>query len=205
MQAGLHYGAVNLSVPYTLRLKLEEVSLLEIRPANHSDLDSFFDYLDDHLSDNGLGNTPLFQPMARSESCLNDGMKSGFADGIETELGCPGWRRLWLAFEGDNVIGHIDIRSHPESHTSHRALLGMGVDRSFRKLGLGSQLLSTMFSWVAENTSIDCMDLWVLSSNTAAQNLYLRNSFKRSGEIEDMFRIDGQSLSYTLMSRKVAL
>lgn len=177
---------------------------MEIRLATQADMGSFFNYLDQHLAENGDGNTSVFQPMSRAESRLNEGMKSRFNEGIKTVLGEPGWRRLWLAFDGSGqVVGHIDVRSHPEQHTGHRALLGMGVDSSARKQGLGKRLMEAMTAWVKQESSIEYVDLWVLSSNTAALALYHRCGFNKQGEIADMFRIDGQSLSYTMMTSTV--
>ena len=36
-----------------------------IRAAVEADLDAFFPYVNDHLSDNGMNGTPLFMPMQR--------------------------------------------------------------------------------------------------------------------------------------------
>ena len=179
---------------------------MEIRQATQKDLTSFFSYLNDHLSDNGVGDTHLFQPMSKTESSVNEAMKARFADGINVELFQLGWRRLWLALDDNKkIVGHIDIRSHAERHTQHRVLLGMGVDRCVRKQGLGKQLINTMLEWVANQPVIEFVDLWVLSNNLAAQKLYLSTGFEKCGEIKDMFRIDGKSLSYTVMSRPAAI
>ncbi|WP_299804918.1 GNAT family N-acetyltransferase [uncultured Shewanella sp.] len=179
---------------------------MEIRQATQNDLGKFFNYLNDHLSDNGVGDTHLFQPMSKAESSVNEAMKSRFTAGIKTEIYHPGWRRLWLAFdENKKIVGHIDIRAHAENHTQHRVLLGMGVDRSVRKQGLGKQLINKMLEWVADNTDIEHIDLWVLSNNLAAQKLYISTGFEKCGEIKDMFKIDGKSLSYTVMSRATVI
>ncbi|MCK8047007.1 GNAT family N-acetyltransferase [Shewanella sp. 1CM18E] len=179
---------------------------MDIRQATQSDLEHFFTYLNDHLSDNGVGDTHLFQPMSKSESSVNEAMKSRFSEGINTAMYQQGWRRLWLAFdENKKIVGHIDIRAHAENHTTHRVLLGMGVDRSVRKRGLGKQLINKMLEWVAAQPVIEFVDLWVLSNNIAAQKLYISSGFEKCGEIKDMFKIDGKSLSYTVMSRASVL
>ncbi|GIU32621.1 GNAT family N-acetyltransferase [Shewanella sp. MBTL60-007] len=179
---------------------------MEIRQATQNDLTSLFSYLNDHLSDNGVGDTHLFQPMSKAESSVNEAMKARFSTGISTEISLPGWRRLWLAFDDNKkIVGHIDIRGHAENHTKHRVLLGMGVDRSVRKQGLGKQLINQMLEWVADNTVIEFIDLWVLSNNLAAQKLYTSTGFEKFGEIKDMFKIDGKSLSYTVMSRATVI
>ena len=42
---------------------------------------------------------------------------------------------------------------------------------------------------------IDWLDLNVLSNNLPAKNLYLKAGFTVVGEMEDYYRIDGQSVS----------
>jgi|TARA_B110000091_G_C13683192_1_gene418796 ribosomal protein S18 acetylase RimI-like enzyme len=155
------------------------------------------------LRENGADLAPAFQPMSQNESRLTEAMKSKFYSGIQTEINTQGWRKILLAFDDGKVIGHIDIRPHTENHTSHRALLGMGVDSSYRGNGLGSELLSSLFEWAAKNTNIECIDLWVLSSNKPAYLLYEKYGFINCAEVTDMFRIDGVSLSYSMMSRQI--
>lgn len=175
---------------------------MNIRLTTSNDWPAFFSYLDNHLSDNGKPGQSLFQPLSQSESCLNEGLKGRFINGMKQNIGQPGWRRLWLAIDPQgNIAGHIDIRGHAENHTGHRALLGMGVDRRVRKQGLGAKLLVSMTDWVSQHTAIDYIDLWVLSNNKAAIRLYQRCGFIKQGEMNDMFRIEGQSVSYTLMCK----
>jgi RimJ/RimL family protein N-acetyltransferase len=176
---------------------------LEIRLARPADLPLFFGYLNSQLLENGLDGTPVFQPMSREESQLNNAMKARFKEGIVKTQGEPGWRTMLLALKDDRIVGHIDIRPHPENHTSHRALLGMGVDQAYRGQGLGRQLLEALFQWAAANTELEHIDLWLLTDNQPAYRLYQHNGFVKCGEIPDMFRIDGRSLSYTMMSRPI--
>lgn len=179
---------------------------MEIRQAAQNDLVKFFTYLNDHLSDNGVGDTHFFQPMSKAELSVNEAMKARFSAGINTEIYHPGWRRLWLAFDDNKkIVGHIDIRGHAENHTKHRVLLGIGVERSVRRLGIGKQLINQMLEWVADEPLIEFIDLWVLSNNLAAQKLYISTGFEKCGEIKDMFKIDGKSLSYTVMSRATVI
>ncbi|MRW94306.1 hypothetical protein GJ699_30455 [Duganella sp. FT80W] len=47
-------------------------------------------------------------------------------------------------------------------------------------------------------------DMQVLSTNSPAIALYRRSGFQQTGEIADMFRIDGLSFGYTNMSKRIA-
>jgi ribosomal protein S18 acetylase RimI-like enzyme len=176
---------------------------LTIRAAVHTDLAALFAYLNDHLADNGKDGTPLFQPMARSESRLPPEKEASFITGMGTPVGAPGWRRVWLALDESGAIaGHIDLRARPERAAKHRALLGMGVDRAHRRKGLGARLIDAALAWAREEAGIDWVDLEVMSSNRAARELYARNGFAAVGEIADMFRIDGEQHAYTFMTRR---
>ena len=171
-----------------------------IRPATAADLPAFFVYLDDHLRDNGAAGAPLFQPMPRTNSVFPAEKRASFEPGLVTPLAAPGWRRLWLAREGDAILGHIDLRARPEAAAVHRSLLGMGVHREARRSGLGMRLLDTAIGWAANEARLAWVDLEVLSVNAPARALYRKRGFVQTGEIADLFRIDGESLGYCYMS-----
>jgi RimJ/RimL family protein N-acetyltransferase len=182
----------------------EQQGGLTIRPLAVGELDAFFSYLNDHLADNGQGGTALFQPMARSQSRFPPEKEAGFRTGMATPVDAPGWRRAWIALDDCGAIaGHIDLRARPEGAASHRALLGMGVHRDWRKQGLGARLVDAALGWAATDTALDWIDLEVLSVNAPARRLYAQSGFATTGQKDDMFRIDGEQLGYTFMSRPV--
>lgn len=167
---------------------------VKIRPALEADLAAFFIYLDDHLRDNGVGGTPLFQPLPRDQPRMPAGLRLAFIKGLSVAVGQPGWRRLWLALgPTGNIAGHIDLRARPESASGHRTMLGMGVQRHYRRRGVGRQLLGTAVAWARAEAGVDWIDLEVLADNQPAVSLYLRADFRMIARIEDMVRIDGAS------------
>lgn len=177
------------------------VTIVPMEPAH---LPAFFAYLDDHLSDNGKNGTPLFQPMARSEGRFPAERKAAFANGLATPLDAPGWRRGWLALDASGAIaGHIDLRARPEKAAAHRAMLGMGVHRSARRRGLARRLLAAAHAWASAHTTLCWIDLELLATNAPGRALYLSSGFVVTGETVDMFRIDGEALAYTYMTRRL--
>jgi ribosomal protein S18 acetylase RimI-like enzyme len=172
-----------------------------IRSLKHGDEARFFAYLDDHLADNGKNGTALFQPLSRTDSRYPADKRIAFASGLATPFGQPGWRSAWIAVDAQGAIaGHVDLRARPERHAEHRAMLGMGVHRDHRRQGLGLRLVHAAIGWARSCTPLEHIDLEVLSANTAAVALYRKAGFRQIGEYEDMFRIDGESLAYTLMT-----
>jgi len=175
-----------------------------IRPALEADLAPFFAYLDEHLRDNGAAGTPLFQPLPRDQSRMPPGLRLSFIKGLEIPVGQPGWRRLWLAIgPTGNIAGHIDLRARPEPAAAHRAMLGMGVHRLYRRRGLGRQLVATALAWARADQDMDWIDLEVLADNQPAVALYLRLDFRMIARIEDMLRVDGVSHDLCYMTRSV--
>ena len=182
-----------------------EVDAVPIVDLGEDALDEFFRYLGDHLADNGRDGA-YFMPMTRAESGAGlpaDRLQS-FRNGLGIAVGEPGWRRAWVARDArGRVVGHVDLRAHPEAHAGHRCLLGMGVDRGHRRLGLARRLLAHATQWAA-GQDLRWIDLRVLSANEAAVALYRADGFQMQGGTPDMFWIDGQSLGYLFMARKVA-
>ena len=127
-----------------------------------------------------------------------------FRAGLNLPVGSPGWRRAWVARASDRqIVGHVDLRSHPVRFAEHRCLLGMGVDRNHRRLGLGAALLSHASEWALANTGLEWLDLEVLSTNEPAIRLYLRAGFVKVGEVAEMFKMDGRLFAKTTMTKRL--
>ena len=174
---------------------------MTIRPADAADLPPFFVYLDDHLRDNGKDGAPLFQPLSRAQSQVPAGLRISFMRGLAIPVGEPGWRRLWLALDArGSIAGHIDLRARPEPMARHRAMLGMGVHRAWRRRGLGARLVDAAIDWARSQDGLKWIDLEVLSENRPAVALYLRSGFAMTARIEDMLEIDGVSHDLGYMS-----
>ena len=184
--------------------RINQVENMRIVEAKISDLEHFFDYLGNQLAENGIDESPLFQPISRNQKSVSEQTRENFQIGFGTNLGDLKWRKLWLAKNSlGNIVGHIDLRHHSDEHCFHRVLLGMGVDSSCRKQGIGEKLIETVVGFSCENSNIDWLDLNVLSANAPAKNLYLKCGFKTIGEISDYYRIDGESVSEITMTKRV--
>lgn len=59
--------------------------------------------------------------------------------------------------------------------------------------------------WVQSEPTIEWIDLGVFSDNPGAQAFYARAGFLVLGRTPDRFRVDGQSIDETWMTRRVAL
>jgi len=176
------------------------MSIQPLQQLQAADFDAFAVYLNLHLQENGLPPSGYFQPLARAHSVFAPERADAFRQALQRPLDGPGWRRVWVARDpAGRICAHVDLRAHPEPHTEHRCLLGMGVRQDQRRRGLGACLLTLATDW-ARQAGLAWLDLQVLSQNAAAVALYRRCGFAAVGERPDMFRIDGHSLGYTSMS-----
>jgi ribosomal protein S18 acetylase RimI-like enzyme len=167
------------------------------------ELPTLLAYLEDHLRDNGVGETPLFLPMSRTQAWKAEEKRDAFGRGLSLDVGLAGWRRAWVARAPDEtILGHVDLRAHPQPHSDHRALLGIGVHRDHRSRGLGKALLDHAVAW-AEEIGLAWIDLEYLATNLAAGALYRRCGFVEIGRTEDMFRIDGNSVTRVQLTRRL--
>lgn len=175
-----------------------------ITELNKERLNNFFQYLARHISENGLNGTAPFVPLTRRQSELSDELKLKFEDGLEKEFGEKGWRKTWVAInEENNIVGHADIRSINQLNAEHRVVLGMGVDKNYRRQRIGFNLLLEIINYCKANPGISWLDLEVISSNTKAKSLYEKTGFRQVGLTEDMFRIDHISYDYIRMTLNV--
>ena len=174
---------------------MQTVRGLRIEPIDRSGFDAFFAYLNDHLSDNGTES--YFQPLSRSDTGVPSKIAASFRDGTRAAtMTDSNWRRAWVARSAKHeIVGHIDLRSRQDRFAFHRCLMGMGVDRDHRRIGVGTALIEHAEQWARANTALEWIDLQVLSENKPALQLYARMGFELVGEIADMFRIDGRSFA----------
>lgn len=167
---------------------------------------TFAAYMNDHLCDNGIGNTSLFQPLAAVDCRFDGDRAERFRSALSAATDGPGWRRAWVAMaDAGAVVGHVDLRDNPLPYTRHRCLLGLGVDRNHRGAGLGRRLLDTATQWATEQGWIDWIDLQVISSNTPAVRLYEKAGFVQTGSTADLFRFDQRSVDFNSMSLRLKL
>ncbi len=180
------------------------VSGTRIESIGELDWDEFFRYINDQRRENGQAANGYFIPVSRSESARPYPKEASFRAGIHVPVGSAGWRRAWVARTASQIAGHVDLRSHPEPFAEHRCLLGMGVHRDHRRRGLGAALLAYAEEWAAANPHLEWIDLEVLTTNESAIRLYRRAGFAEVGEVAEMFKMDGQSVSLTRMAKRIA-
>ncbi len=175
-----------------------------IKPVEQQNSTQFFSYLNEHLQTSGTAGVPLFQPAPRAQSGYLKEKEAAFLEGLNIAVGNPKWRRAWVAVDSHgDIIGHVDLRARMEPCSSHRAHLGMGVRMDLRGKGIGRNLLNFVTEWARQSGVVEIIDLEVLAQNLPAISLYEKAGFKRICEVEDMFRIDGESVAHIMMTKRL--
>jgi GNAT superfamily N-acetyltransferase len=116
-----------------------------------------------------------------------------FGSSYDREVDAPEdrWRqglrertRFVVEIDG-NVAGTVSGGAAGESASASAAMTSMWVDPRFRRHGIGDLLVKTVIDW-AQHAGYAHMFLWVADGNDAAEQLYVRNGFKRTGTQQDI-------------------
>lgn len=176
-----------------------------IRALEAKDIDLFAAHLVRNLAESGRGGTPIFAPYPADESAHwnHEERRQKILGGWSIALSEPGWGRAWAIFEGDQIVGHIDLQAQKLKSSLHRAMIGMGIEASHRRQGFGKQLMETLIRWAREETELEWLDLSVFAKNEPARRLYRSCGFVEVGYLSDLFRVDGQKLDDVRMVLKL--
>ena len=107
---------------------------------------------------------------------------------------------MYVAVEGQTVVGWADIAPVEIPECAHRGVLGMGVLASRRRAGLGGKLLEACLTH-APRSGIEKVELTVYTSNVPAIALYRKHGFTEMGVNRDYRRLDGVTYDALLMEK----
>lgn len=107
-------------------------------------------------------------------------------------------RARFVAESGGEVVGTVGGGASDVTGTA--ALTALWVAPSARGRGVGEALVNTVLAW-AKDAGYEQVMLWVVEGNSAAESLYQRTGFGRTGSVQ-MVRPGDPRLEYE-MSRPV--
>lgn len=141
--------------------------------------------------ESGRGDDLVFAPFLEFDA---EAYEESRIESFRRPIDVPGWERCWAYFEGDRVIGHVDLTGASLYAGLHRARLGIGVERKYRGQGKGSALLEVVLKWARREPELSWVDLSVFAHNARAQALYARHGFREVGRSLDAYRLNGLSI-----------
>lgn len=107
-------------------------------------------------------------------------------------------RTRFVAEAGGEVIGTVGAGASDVTGTA--ALTALWVAPSARGRGVGEALVNVVLEW-AKDAGYEQVMLWVVEGNSAAESLYRRTGFRRTGSVQ-MVRPGDPRIEYE-MSRSV--
>ena len=173
-----------------------------IRPLARDDRQRFQEHIGRVRAESSRGGDPPFTPTTPADQV--DPAKLDF-EAYVRPLTEPKWRRAFVLVTDDgSIVGHVDLHGDQFRAGLHRCELGIGIERPYRRLGFGRQLLQNAIELARVSRSVDWIDLYVFGHNAAARALYRKLGFKEAGTVTDRFRIDGRSIDDVIMTLKVS-
>ncbi|MBD7935480.1 MULTISPECIES: GNAT family N-acetyltransferase [Cytobacillus] len=110
----------------------------------------------------------------------------------------------FVAKSDNSVVGCIIFRSSSIARLAHHGSFSIYVDSSYRKKGIGVQLLQTLIKWAEEHPVIEKLCLGVFSTNQPAIHLYQKMGFVEEGrKIKDIKLSDDEYVDDVLMYKMV--
>jgi RimJ/RimL family protein N-acetyltransferase len=100
---------------------------------------------------------------------------------------------LLVATHNDKILGNLDLRGGQRTKIRHTAVIGMGMLKEWRNIGLGTLLMECVITWARENPVLEILWLQVFASNVAGVSLYKKMGFEISGRQKDFIKIQDET------------
>lgn len=96
---------------------------------------------------------------------------------------------ILVAETTSGVVGWIVCLSPDRRRLTHTASLGMMIEKEYRNMGIGKQLMEAMVKWAKLNPALEKLALGVFSTNERAIALYKKVGFVEEGRKIREFKI----------------
>jgi putative acetyltransferase len=109
---------------------------------------------------------------------------------------------IHIVAEADgHVVGNAEI-SRGKGQSAHTCILGIGLARNYRSIGIGSALIKELFKH-AKKLGLRIVYLEVFASNTHAQNLYKKMGFKMTGSFPKKIHYGSKHVDSIIMTKEL--
>lgn len=172
---------------------IEKIKSLQIRWMNAADIETYLDHLSRHFRELGVGGV-ICQPHPVEEALNKNSLRHKI---LQRWAGTPGkgaWEVALGVFDGNQIVGHLEMIGSSMESSRHRCRLGLGIETPYRGFGLGKQLMTTAIDWASSQSFLDWIDLDVFANNFAAIKLYKSFGFEQVGLTKDRFRVNQEQI-----------
>jgi RimJ/RimL family protein N-acetyltransferase len=168
-----------------------------------ADVEPFLAHCEASAAESGRDGDPYFGPYSRNDPFPIDDIRPLTHERWTKSLDQPGWRRAWGAFDGERIVASGNVAGGDIPADLHRVNLGMGVLRSYRRRGLGREILQEIVNWCKTEPAIHWLDLGVFANNLPAKALYGRFGFRVIGTTCERWFVDGHPIDEISMTLEV--
>lgn len=165
----------------------------KIRQLTAEDIEAYIDHLSRHLPEPGIDGI-ISQPYSSNEPIDKDKFRKKILERWLVNPGQGAWEVAWGIFEGNRIVGHLELMASSMSALQHRAKLGMGIETKYRSKDHGRLLMERAISWAKAQEFLNWIDLEVFAHNKVAIKLYKSFGFTSVGKTIDRIRVNQQSI-----------
>lgn len=108
---------------------------------------------------------------------------------------------LLIATHKKKIIGNINLNGETRKKTRHNAVLGIGILKEWRSIGLGEILMQCAIDWAKENLTLETLWLHVFATHFKAIGLYKKMGFEEVAVQQDFIKNDDNSYSDNLVMK----
>jgi RimJ/RimL family protein N-acetyltransferase len=174
-----------------------------IRQLAAADIDAFMVHAEKQAAENGRGATVRFALREPGSPRDLGRVRRTIDDGLQRPVGEPGWYRIWIADEADEIIAHVGLRAPAEPLSAHRATVDIGVLEPHRRRGIATDLYAAAIDWARGQAQLAWLDAEVFAHNEPALSLHRRLGFVETARIADLFRFDGAPVDDVRLSLRL--
>lgn len=111
---------------------------------------------------------------------------------------------MLVAVHNGSIVGNAELRIRPLLKTRHWAELGITIKSSFRRKGIGKQMILHLIELGKRVKGLEFIRISVFENNKVALNLYKQLGFEVCGRIENAFKYaDGSYDTELILTKRV--
>lgn len=181
----------------------ERLDIVPLTPGDHA---AFVAHMERHGAESGTGGDPTFMPDPGRP--WGDKLAT-WPELLARPLTEPGWRRYWGVYDprvrlgSPRIVAHLDLIGGTHPALLHRATLGIGIERPFRRRGLGRRLLATVEAFAAEQ-GLAWLDARVFAHNAASLGLFDAAGYQRLVRVADALRVGGEPVGDWMFCKPIS-
>ncbi len=168
---------------------LKNNKIVTIRQCVPEDAEQLTDVIKIYVEESG------FYPESEYNNTINEHAKriNSFSDDTNS--------LFLVAIHNNTIIGNIDLKASERQKLKHTAIIGVGLLKEWRAIGLGKILFKHLIDWAKQNSTLEILWLQAFSTNTSAINLYKSIGFIEEGrQVKFVKTPEGVYIDLVLMS-----